>query len=109
MAAEVFKYTFLATVPIPDVESTLLIATWACEGLHGAAETRLNTGHWFDERRRELLIDGSTTVGSDLNKMFLGILQREFDCELFQVERVAKTVHPPRPAVTEGIQHAGHT
>ncbi|MEQ9588026.1 MAG: hypothetical protein RJS97_08740 [Parvibaculaceae bacterium] len=41
----------------------------------------------FDPKRRHLVIDSSTEVGLDLNKLFTGLLQREYGNDHFAVVR----------------------
>jgi hypothetical protein len=88
MNAKVFRYQFHADVPIAEVEASLVLAIFAAESLHGEPQVRLDAGHALDPERRICVIDGSTDVGRDLNRIFLGYLQREFGPDSFSVERI---------------------
>lgn len=88
MSAEVYRYSFAASVPFEEVESSLLLAVMAAESLHGQAQVRLDAGHALDGDKRRLVIDAGTLVGRDLNRLFLGFVSREFGEDSFRVERV---------------------
>ena len=88
---EVYRYEFTATVPAVEVETTLVLSIFGVESLHGESQTRLDAQHAFDAKRRVVVIDGSTAVGRDLNRLFIGFMTREFGPGSFRVERV------PRP------------
>jgi len=85
---DVYRYTFASSVPSDDVEASLLLALLATESLHGAAQVRLDAAHFFDADRRACVIDASTPVGRDVNRLFAGFLTREFGADAFEVERV---------------------
>jgi hypothetical protein len=92
----VYRYSFVADVPMADVESSLILAGMAIESLHGEAEVRLDGGYILDEAKRVCVIDASTPLGRDLARIFVGFLAREFSSEAFSVERVEK--HQAAPA-----------
>lgn len=94
MSPDVYRYEFLPVVPIGEVEQTLLLAIIATESLHGESQARLDIAHAFDPDRRTCVIDASTAVGRDLNRLFTGLVSREFGPDSFRVERVP---HTPRP------------
>jgi hypothetical protein len=91
----VYRYTFTRQVPAAEIESTLVLAFLAIEGLHCASEARLDAGHAFDARRRHCVLDAGTPVGRDLCRIFTGFASREFGDDNFRVERI------DRPAPTE--------
>jgi hypothetical protein len=93
MSPEIYRYSFRTQADILDVEATLLLAILACESLHGATQTRLDAAHAFDAKKRSCVIDASTPVGRDFNKLFLGFVAREFGPDSFAVERAPA---PPR-------------
>ena len=88
MTKDIYRYTFQADAALEDVEASLLLAILATESLHGEAQVRLDAGHYFDPDRRACVIDAGTTVGKDVNRLFVGFLRREFGDDRFTVERV---------------------
>jgi hypothetical protein len=72
MTQELYRYIFNATVPLADIEASLLLAILATESLHGEAQVRLDAAHFFEADRRACVIDASTPVGRDLNRLFAG-------------------------------------
>lgn len=95
MTSDVFRYRLADHVPPEEAEATLVLAVLAVEALHGEAQTRLDAGHAFDAKLRTVVIDATTAVGRDFNRLFLGFLSREFGPGSFRVERVPT---PPEPA-----------
>ena len=47
-----------------------------------------------DGKKRTVVIDAATDVGRDLNRIFIGLITREFGSGSFRVERVR---NPPEP------------
>jgi hypothetical protein len=88
MLRNVYRYTFPAAVPLAEVESSLLLALWAAESLHGESQVRLDASHLLDVDKRTCVIDAGTPVGRDLNRLFVGYLRREF-AGAFRVEHLA--------------------
>ena len=87
MTKELYRYSFKSNVPIEEVEASLLLAIVATENLHGESEVRLDAAHYFDAAERACVIDASTPVGRDINRLFVGFLNREFGPYAFQVHR----------------------
>jgi hypothetical protein len=104
MSRDVYRYEFTDAVPVVEVETTLVLSIFGVESLHGEAQTRLDAQHAFDAKRRVVVIDASTPVGRDLNRLFIGFMTREFGSSSFRVERVQSPQEAeakPRPeAVT---------
>ena len=50
-------YTFSSAVPLEEVESSLLLALFGTESLHGETSTRLDAAHRFDRSDRQVVID----------------------------------------------------
>lgn len=98
MSAEVYRYSFAASVPFEEVEASLLLAVMAAESLHGQAQVRLDAGHALDGEKRQLVIDASTPVGRDVNRLFVGFIGQEFGEDAFQVERVDDRHHQSQGA-----------
>ncbi|GIW90021.1 MAG: hypothetical protein KatS3mg109_0453 [Pirellulaceae bacterium] len=88
MSKELYRYTFGPHVPLEEIEATLLLALWGAESLHGEIQVRLDAAHFLDPDRRACVIDAGTTVGRDVNRLFIGFVQREFGNDAFRVERV---------------------
>jgi len=100
MPTDVYRYEFDAAVPAAEVETTLVLSILAVEALHGESQTRLDAGHAFDLTRRTVVIDAATPVGRDLNRVFIGLVTREFGPDSFRVERVDRArdaAHRPEP------------
>ena len=87
MSKEIYRYEFDEDVPIEEVEASLLLAVLGAESLHGSAQVRLDAAHFFDAAKRSCAIDSTTEVGRDVNRLFVGFLQREFGEDVFRVER----------------------
>lgn len=90
----IYRYSFAAETPFEEVEASVLLAIWGTECLHGEAQVRLDASHFLDKGHRRCVIDASTDVGRDINRLFVGFLNREFGPDSFEVERVTS-----RPAV----------
>ncbi len=88
MTKELYRYTFKPDVPLEDIETSLLLAVLSAESLHGEAQVRLDAAHYFDRDQRACVIDASTPVGRDVNRLFVGFVSREFGEDAFHVERV---------------------
>lgn len=88
MTRDVHRYKFPNEVPIEDIEASLLLAIFAAKNLHGEAQVRLDASHAMDRDRRVCVIDASTQVGRDINRLFIGFLSREFGPDVFDHERV---------------------
>ncbi len=88
MSSEIYCYCFASTVPLEDVEASLLLAVMSAESLHGEAQVRLDAAHQLDPAKRACVIDAGTPVGRDINRLFIGFVRREFGEDAFSVERV---------------------
>jgi hypothetical protein len=93
MTQQLFRYSFQHDIPIEKIEATLVLAVLATESLHGEPEVRLDAAHFFDTDRRICVIDASTDVGRDLNRLLTGFLTREFGEDSFQLDRVDSSAH----------------
>lgn len=94
MTPAVYRYLFSATVPMPELEETIGLAVIATESLHGESQARLDLSHVFDSQARAVVIDASTDVGRDFNRLFCGFISREYGRGSFQVGRVAAQLEP---------------
>ena len=91
MPNDAHQYVFDPGIAFEDVEASLLLAIFAAESLHGEAQVRLDVSHAVDSDHRTCLIDASTEVGRDLNRLFVGFVLREFGPECFAVQRVDRS------------------
>jgi hypothetical protein len=103
MDAEVYRYALPAAAAAGDLEDTLALAVLACQALHGDAQVRLDARYEFDARRRTCAIEAATAVGRDLNRLFAGLLAREFGPTAFEVcrgepDRAPARRRGPKPA-----------
>ncbi len=95
MNREIHRYEFEASVSADEIESTLLLAVLAVEGLHGRSRVRLDAKYCFDTDKHACVIDADTIVGQDISRIFTGFAIREFGESTFAVsraERMPKTV-----------------
>lgn len=88
MPSRVFQYEFDASVPMEEVESSLLLSVLGVESMHGETEVHLNAAHSFDLARRTCVVDADSEVGRNLNQIFAGFLRREFGRHQFSVRRI---------------------
>jgi hypothetical protein len=100
--SEIYRYVFRAHVCLEDVECTLLLALWGIESIHGESQVCLDAGHYFDPEKRACVIDASTPVGRDLNRLYVGFLRRELNQEDFRVERVER-LDSARPTPSQEV------
>jgi hypothetical protein len=94
MTGPAYRYAFRDPTPADEVEATLILSVFAVEALHGESQTRLDAAHAFDADLQTVVIDAGTAVGRDLNRVFVGLITREFGPGSFGVERVR---HQPVP------------
>jgi hypothetical protein len=92
MTNDIYRYQFREGVLPEDIDASLLLAIWGCEALHGETQTRLDAGHIFDPDKLTCVIDATTHVGRDLNRLFVGFVRREIGDDDFHVERVETAV-----------------
>ena len=83
-------YTFAPSVPMDDIEASLLLALLGAESLHGATSTRLEAAHSVSRDERQVVIDETSQTGRDLNRLFLGYATREFGADAFEVRRLSE-------------------
>jgi hypothetical protein len=91
MSQTLYRYKFTAEVPLEEIEATVLLALFAVESLHGEAQVRLDAAHHLDREQRACVIDSTTPVGQDFNRLFTGFVSREFGADAFEVERLPET------------------
>lgn len=91
MNVEIYRYQFNKGVPMQDVEESLHLAILAAECLHGQSRVRLDASYCMDADKCACVIDATTQVGQDVNRIFTGFAIREFGEDAFKVERVQRT------------------
>lgn len=90
MNPTVYRYAIPPGLPLEEIEGALLLAVLATESLHGKTQVRLDAFHLLDPDTQTCVIDASTPVGRDLNRLFAGFLRREFGADALTVERVGR-------------------
>jgi len=90
VSRNVYRYRFNKSVPMQDVEESLLLAVLAAECLYGEARVRLDAGYSISEEKRAIVVDASTQVGHDICRIFTGFAIKEFGEDGFHVERVSE-------------------
>jgi hypothetical protein len=88
MRQRIYRYQFAGDVSMEDVEASIVIALLAAESLHGECDLQLAAPHYFDAKPRACVVDATTSVGQDFNRILLGFLRREFGTASFQVQAV---------------------
>lgn len=91
MRTDVYRFTFVRTADLVEAESTLQLAILATQGLLGDACVRMETSYHIDVRRCAILIDGGTTAGNAVVRIFTAFITREFGADAFSVRRVARS------------------
>lgn len=92
MSETTYRYVFEPGVPQDEVEDTLVLAILAAQALHGESQVRLDAEHAVERSTRSVSIDAATAVGKDLNRLFTGLVVREFGATSFSVRRVPTPV-----------------
>ena len=87
-----YRYQFSESVEFADVEAAFVLAVFAAESLHGEALVRLEAAHAMDATTSSCVIDAGTIVGQELNRLFVGFLNREFGPDAFRIERMTEQI-----------------
>ena len=95
MAKKVYRYQFSGKVRPRELEESLLLAVVALECLHGQSCVRLDTRYYMQAKQRACVIDASSRVGRDLNRVFIGLVSREFGQNSFRVRRMCAPIRRP--------------
>jgi hypothetical protein len=88
MRAAVYRYDFKPDVPMDEVEASIVLALMATESLHGECDVQLASPHFLDAARHACIVDATTALGGDFNRVLLGFLRREFGQGAFRVHAV---------------------
>ena len=89
MDRPIVRYRFDATVPVQELEGTLLLAVLAAESLHGEATVALDARFAIDPERCTLVIDAGTDAGRTIARVFGGYVRHEFGAGSYTVERLS--------------------
>ena len=100
MDNKIFKYHFDDSVPAQELEDTFILALLAVKCLHGILRTREECQFCLDSINRTCVIDASTSVGNDLDRIFAGFAAVEYGERLSLIERI----QPPITTM-EGVHH----
>jgi hypothetical protein len=92
MTPAIHRYRFAASIAFEDIEASLVLAIFAAECLHGECQVRLDAAYAVNPAERTCVIDSTTAVGRDINRLFTGFVLREFGPDSFRVERIADCV-----------------
>ena len=91
MSQQRYRYEFLSHVCFDEVEASLALAISPTEAIHGESQVRLDFGYNLDARARTCVLDAGTPVGLDVNRLFVGIIRKQFGEDAFVVDRLT---HP---------------
>ena len=97
MEKGIFKYTFTPEINIEEVESTLLLAVYAAEGLHGRSSVSMDMRYYANHEKRYCVVDATTDIGRNVCQIFTEYLTRELGYDSFQVRRQSSN----KPLATE--------
>jgi hypothetical protein len=101
MRAAVYRYDFNNEVPMDEVEASIVLALLGTESLHGECDVQLAAPHYLDRERRTCIVDGSTALGRDFNRLLLGFLRREFGSAAIRIQ-VVDASRPEATSATYG-------
>lgn len=88
MPRSLYRYQLNPALELDLVETLLIQAIESIEHLHGEPAARLEARYYLDRDLHRCVIDASSTIGVELNKLFAGALGREFAPDDFTVDRL---------------------
>ena len=88
-----YRFRFAPSVPVEEIEASLVLAVLATESVHGESQVRLDAAHYLDSETRTCVVQSDTPVGQDFSRHFTNFLRREFGDDAFTVERVEDDPH----------------
>lgn len=88
MQPNVYRYLLAPGISVPQIESLLVSAVTAIEHLHGPAAARLDARFYIDEDGRRCVVDATSPIGVELNKLIAGALADAYGPDSFCVERI---------------------
>ncbi len=80
-------FKFSRTVPLAELEGTLLLSRIATEAIHGEERVELEEHPAVDRQAKTVAIDTSSDVGRTLALIFTGYVRREFGTDAVVIER----------------------
>ena len=90
MIVQGYKYKFLSIAALEEAEKTLLLATLAAEGLHGASRVRMDANYAVDKAPFTITVDTSTAIGEDIASIFTAFIAEELGQSKFFVRRMGQ-------------------
>lgn len=90
MTQGVYAYSFEQHVPFDDVLSLLDLALFSVQAIHGTSGVRLDVRYHAKAQQRALVIDGGTSIGVELNRLFESHARRQFGLDGFEVTRMTR-------------------
>jgi len=94
MSDSVFRFLFRAGVDLTEVEATLHLSILAGEGLFGEARVRMEVAYHLDAAQRVVLLDGRTSAGEAVVRIFTAFVSRELGEDAFEVRRTSQPINP---------------
>lgn len=85
MEGKQYVFTFKDSVPMAEVEETLLMAVVAAEGVHGRARVRLDATYTTSAESRTCKVSADNDVGQAMAKIFTELLVLEIGEDAFDV------------------------
>jgi len=92
MKTNVYRFRFAPGIDLTQAEATLHLAILACEGLFGEARVRMEVSYHIDAPRAMFTVDGGTSAGDAVVRIFAAFLSREIGADGFAVRAVATQV-----------------
>ncbi len=89
MSTGSYRFTFIESISMPDVEATLYLAIIGAEALYGESTVRMDSAYSIDKQSRVCVVDARNEVGRCIAQIFTGYLTRELGNALFTVRAVA--------------------
>ncbi|MEZ6072253.1 MAG: hypothetical protein R3C10_18840 [Pirellulales bacterium] len=96
----VYRYEFAESVAIEDVEAAIVLTVMAVESLRGSSQVRLDVSHFLDRSSRRCVIDATTQVGQEFNRLFVGYLDREIGADEYHVKRMVRSTQTSEQPTT---------
>jgi len=93
-----YQYSFDHQIDIDAVRATLSLATLGVSSLRGETVLQLDAAFRLNLDAHTCMIDGTTEVGAELNRLFHGFLTQEFGARSFSVVRLHGGLEPARSA-----------
>jgi hypothetical protein len=82
-----YSFTFGEGVSQEEAHEAFLLALVALESLHGKASVRMDCRFSTNERAKTFYINSSTSIGSDLARLFTGFAIHAYGCDSVRIRR----------------------